>query len=234
MINSTTFTQPMSERFALLYGILLGDGCISKVGKKYYFISIVGNLKLEQRFYSEIILPILEEFTQRKISIRKSVKFRKLEIIFVNKEFFLFLNSLGFPIGKKGNNLHIPNLFRIEMYKYIIQGYFATDGSLVICNNNGIIYPRIEFCGISKPLITQVHNYLLDIGMHGYIYKKTTYPLKNQQDQYRLQFNGKMNLEIFKRKIGFINFKQQDRYEFYLKKMPEEGFETSTSGSPGL
>ena len=36
MIQQISQEKLKTNDFALLYGILLGDGCISKVGKKYY------------------------------------------------------------------------------------------------------------------------------------------------------------------------------------------------------
>ena len=231
MIQTIPQEKLYSNEFALLYGIMLGDGCISKVGKKHYFISIVGNLKKEIPFYTNIIIPIVEDLIQRKINLRKRITHRKLEIIFSNKSLFFALKKIGFQVGKKGNKLSIPPLFSFEKYKYLIQGYFATDGSFVLCNNNGIVYPRIEFSGISNPLLTQVYEYLIKIGIKGYMYIKSTYPEKNQQKQWRLQFNGKENLDIFHELIGFVNKVDQEKYNSYqnYKKMAMAGFETATS-----
>ena len=181
-------------------------------------------MKKESSFYENLIIPIIENLIQRKINLRKSEKERKLELIFSNKSLFNILKNIGFPVGKKGNSLKIPNFFTIKKYKYLIQGYFATDGSLVLCNNNGILYPRIEFSGISKPLIKQTFEYLTKIGMKGNIYVKPTYLDKNQQKQWRLQFNGKENLDIFCTKIGFVNYRDIEKYSFYQKNKKKCGW----------
>lgn len=39
-------------------------------------------------------------------------------------------------------------------------------------------------------------------------------------DLYRIQFNGKKNLEVFRSKVGFCNPKHGDRYNRYVNKLP--------------
>jgi len=202
-----------SKKLAVIYGILLGDGYLSKVGTKHYFIHIAGNIKDDFKFFKGVIKPILENFVDNKIRINKRIKQRELQILFTNKKLFKFLNNIGFPIGKKGSKLIIPDYFNNKSLKYITQGYFATDGSLVITNNNGIMYPRIEFSSISKPLLLQVLDYLRGIGMQGNCYTSKTYSNKKYHTSYRIQFNGKKQLKMFMEKIGFINIKHKEKYK---------------------
>jgi len=202
-----------SKKLALIYGVLLGDGCLSKVGKKHYFIHVCGSIKDDYRFFKKVVAPILEHFTNKKIRIKKRIKQRMLQILFSDKKLFKFLNNIGFPVGKKGTQLKIPKYFDTKYLKYIIQGYFATDGSLVITNNNGIAYPRIEFSSISKPLLLQVLNHLRNIGMNGNCYISKIYTNKRYCTSYRIQFNGKDNLEKFIEMIGFVNPKHPEKYK---------------------
>lgn len=220
------------NNLSILYGILLGDGCLSKIKEKYHFISIVGHIIDDLSFFEQIIRPILESFTKKKILIRKRIKQRKIEILLSNKNLFNLLAQLEFPIGKKGINLKIPSIFRNNL-KFIIQGYFGTDGSLVLTNNNGTSYPRIEFSSISKPLLNQVLMFLRNQGMRGNLYISHTYPNKNWNTLYRLQFNGKANLMLFRKKIGFINPKQEIKYQKWKNRVPEVRFEHTVSTSPG-
>ena len=184
-----------SDKIALIYGILLGDGCLSKVGTTHYFISVVGGIKDDFEFLNEVVVPNLESLTNKKIKIRKRIKQRKLEILFTDRKLFEALNGIGFPIGKKGTKLKIPSFFNNKSFKHIIKGYFATDGSLVITNNNGIIYPRIEFSGISRQLLSQVLQHLTEKGMSGHLYTSKIYPNKKWNTLFRLQFNGKGNMK---------------------------------------
>lgn len=142
---------------------------------------------------------------------------------FCDKQLFLFFNKLGFPIGKKGNKIKIPENINIKHYKPIIQGYFATNGCLVITNNNSTIYPRIEFSSISKGLLLQVLNYLNNNNMRGNIYISHK-AKENRQTLYRIQFNGIKNLKNFRKIIGFVNPKHELKYnkwrQRYLKSRP--------------
>ena len=215
------------NELALLYGILLGDGSLSKSKYNHYFVSIVGNIYDDYKFFGDIIVPILEKATAKNITIRKRTKQRKLEILISNKDLFNYMSYLGFPIGKKGTKLEIPKIFNKNDFTYLIQGYFATDGCLVITNNNGTIYPRIEFSSISKNLLLQVLKYLKLIGMKGNIYLSHKYTKKEWNDLFRIQFNGRKNLEIFTKRIGFVNYKHVKKFEKY--NMQVEGSEPSTS-----
>ena len=107
------------------------------------------------------------------------------------------------------------------MVRYIIRGFFATDGSLVLTDNNGILYPRIEANGISKNLLFEINNFLNSKGINCKFYKAKRikengfgYPL-NRKEQYRLQINGKKNLKKFEKIIGFINPKQIEKLKGY-------------------
>jgi len=203
----------MKKKIALIYGTLLGDGCLSKVGKAS-FISITCNV------YSDIpfiifIHPILEEIRGKPIKIHKRPKYGKVEINFSDIKMFNYFNNLGFPIGKKGPNITIPTHFS-SLMKYIVQGYFATDGCLVITNNNGIPYPRIEFASISKNLLSQVKEFLNSLGIKGNVYLSKKYT-NGWNSLYRLQLNGKNNLDKFYRKVGFVNPKHQEKFKKFKK-----------------
>jgi intein/homing endonuclease len=203
----------MKEKIALIYGTLLGDGCLSKVGNAR-FISITCSLYSDIPFF-EFIRPIIEEIRGKPIKFYKSHKQGKVEINFSDVNMFNKFVSLGFPIGKKGTEIQIPNKFDLPM-KPLIQGYFATDGSLVITNNNGTSYPRIEFSSISKNLLTQIKVYLASLEIGGNIYISKKYN-NHWNSLYRLQINGKKKLVIFHKKIGFINPKHQEKYEQFKK-----------------
>ncbi|MAG15886.1 hypothetical protein CMO88_02390 [Candidatus Woesearchaeota archaeon] len=207
----------ISKELTKLYGILLGDGCLSKVGKKYYFILITGHA-IDDRAFFENTIVLLKEISGRQYRIKKR-RGNTIEISFSNKSLFTLLKSLEFPVGKKGINLKISSLFDYKSYRHLVRGYFATDGSLVLTDNNGLLYPRIEFSSISKKLLKQVLEYLKSMGMHGNIYVSRKYDNPNLHTLYRIQCNGKTNLEIFRDKVGFVNPKQEIRYQYFKKYM---------------
>lgn len=205
------------EKFALLFGIMAGDGCLSLVKGKNKFISITGSLDDDILFFNEIVSPILREFRGKETNIKFRKDCRAIEFNFVDSNLFDFIFSKGFPIGKKGPDLIIPEIFyEKNLLKYIIQGFFATDGSLVLTKNPNKYYPRLEAHTIHKKLTRQLHSYLVSLGLKGHFYKckriKKDPRWKVIQDQYRFQFNGKENLLLFNEKIGFVNSKHEKKF----------------------
>lgn len=208
----------VNRNFALLYGIMLGDGCLSLFNGRKKFISIAGSLVDDKPFFEKIIQPIIKRMINKEIPIKLKPYCGSLELNFVNYRLFDFISGFGFPIGKKGNRLFIPKIFYDKhLIKYIIQGFFATDGSLVLTDNNGTLYPRVEANGIAINLIKEISNLLNNLGINCKLYqaKRTKSFMYGCQEQYRLQMNGKENLKKFVKKIGFVNPKQIEKLNKY-------------------
>ncbi|MBT4604031.1 hypothetical protein HOC01_00185 [archaeon] len=203
----------ISSNFALFYGILLGDGCLFRYENARY-ICVTCDLHSDKPMFSKL-LPIIEKIRGKPVKVRERTKEGKIEIQFSDKELFQKIANHGFPIGKKGTDLIISDQM-LPFYKKIIQGYFATDGCLVITNNNGILYPRIEFSSISKKLLNQVNCFLIKEGINSKVYLSKTYQ-NSWNDLYRIQINGKKQLKLFKKVIGFFNPKHESRSKLFLK-----------------
>lgn len=214
-------TLKLTKNFAILYGIMLGDGCLSLVYGKKKFISITGNSKDDVPFFNNIIKPILKRLINKDIPIKFRKNENTIDLNFVNKKLFDFIHSYGFPIGKKGDQLFIPRIFYDKkLVKYVLQGFFATDGSFVLTDNNGTLYPRVEANGISKKLIEEISVYINSIGIKSNLYlaKRTNSFCYTDKEQYRIQINGKDNLKKYVKLIGFVNPKQIQRLAYYYKK----------------
>lgn len=196
----------LNKKTALFYGIMMGDGCLSRAAGKY-FISISGNIHDDRPFYDNVLGPIVEKLRGRPTRYRIRPKYGKIEFNFTDKELFSAIHKLGFPIGLKGRKLCTPPMFRGKLFKHVVAGLFSTDGCLVLTNNNGILYPRIEIQSISKKMLVQVRDFLNKNGLKGYVYKV------NNGQIYRLQYNGKKNLAKFERLIGFSNPKHKAKCE---------------------
>lgn len=209
----------INKDLALFYGILLGDGCLSKTSRQYT-ISISGNIYDDKPFFDTIISPLIQKFRGKETEYRIRDNQGKIEFNFSDKNLFLGIKELGFPVGKKGPSITIPKIFyEKKLIKYIIQGFFATDGSLVLTKNPNKLYPRIELRAIHKGLVRDVHKYLVSRGMSGAFYfakRKTPNKWIKEFPQYRFQFNGRRNLEIFRQRIGFVNQKQEDKYQRFV------------------
>jgi hypothetical protein len=204
----------MNSEFATLYGILLGDGCLSTNGKGY-FISICGHAEDDYSFF-QAIRPLISLIRMKNTPFRIRKEQGKVEYNFSDKKLFYHLISVGFPVGKKGVDLEINPVFE-DYKKEVISGIFATDGCLVITKNNGIIYPRIEISSISQTLLKQIRSYLNSISIKSgiYISKKAS---GHWNKLYRLQSNGNKNLTLFESSIGFLNPKHKKKYGDYTQK----------------
>ena len=208
----------LTKNFALLYGIMLGDGCLSLFDNRKKYVSISGSLVDDKPFFENIIQPIINILINKQIPIKLRPYCGSLELNFVNYKLFDLISSFGFPIGKKGNKLFIPKVFYDKnLVKYVIRGFFATDGSLVLTDNNGTLYPRVEANGIAKNLIEEISIFLNSKGINCKFYeaKRKYHWFPNTQQQYRLQMNGKENLKKFIKEIGFVNPKQIERLQYY-------------------
>lgn len=210
----------VDKQFALLYGIMLGDGCLSWTFKNNKYVAITGNMNDDIKFFEEVINPIFKILTNKVHTIKFRTLKKAIDFQFVDHDLFNFINSFGFPIGKKGRKLFIPEIFyKKRLVKYVISGFFATDGSLVLTDNNGILYPRVEANGIAKNLIYEISEFLNAKGIkcNFYLAKRKNSCGYTKSVQYRLQINGKKNLNKFVKKIGFVNPKHQEKLEYYLK-----------------
>jgi hypothetical protein len=201
------------RKLAILYGIMLGDGCLSNSCGKYY-ISISGNIHDDKHFFDEIVIPIFSKIRGKPTKYKNRPKYGKIEINISDKKMFFYLKSIGFPIGEKSDKIFIPKIFYEKgLTKFVISGIFATDGSLVKANNNGIMYPRIEVQSKCLRLLDQIRCFLIENKMKGNVYKiNNKYGLV-----YRLEFPGKNNLEKFIGAIGFINPKHRYKLARFFK-----------------
>lgn len=213
------------QKFALLYGILLGDGClsyyISSQGREGFSISITCCYKDDKPFFEKIVLPLVISLRGKQTSVKERPERGTIELNFCDKVFFYRIKNYGFPVGKKGPYLLIPQFFyKEDLLKHLIGGFFATDGSIVLTKNPTKFYPRLEAHVIHKDLIKQIYDHLIGLGMKGHFYKckrNKTYKLKRVHDQYRFQFNGKDNLLLFDQLIGFVNPKHQKKFFDFMK-----------------
>ena len=223
----------LNRSFAILYGIMLGDGCLSLTSRNKKIVFIAGSLKDDIPFFENIIKPIIKKQINKDISIKYRYKIGCINLFFSSVKLYDYISNLGYPIGKKGDKLFIPQVFYDKkLVKYVLQGFFATDGSLVLTDNNGTLYPRVEANGIAKKLIEEISVYLNSTGIkcNLYLAKRKVYSgYPNPQEQFRIQINGKDNLKKFIKSIGFINPKHLESLNHYYKKVAPPRIELGTS-----
>jgi len=110
----------VDKDFALLYGIMLGDGCLSLVKRKNRiakskFISIKGSLKDDIPFFENIIAPILMKFRNKPTNIKIRKIDNSIEFNFTDIKLFDLIRSLfaktqeakirGYTAGRYSFNL---------------------------------------------------------------------------------------------------------------------------------
>jgi hypothetical protein len=214
------------EKFAFLFGIMLGDGCLSeyvtKEGRRRFAVCITGDYYSDKALYKSVLSPLLKSLGRKSVSIKERPKNGTLELNFPDKNLLEKIQKVGFPVGKKGTDISIPKYFFDKgLVVFVIKGFFATDGSLVLTKNPNKFYPRLEGHGISKNLISQIKDYLVNFGLEGAFYKckrkKKDLRWKTAHQQYRFQFNGKKNLLLFEKIIGFMNPKHKKRFDSFMR-----------------
>jgi len=188
------FPNLNDSKLAEFIGILLGDGSVSiykcRNGNKIklqHRVQITLNSKNKK--YIQYISVLIEHL----FDIKPIVKFRKNEnacdILIFRKSIIDFLISkVGLKLSPKWNRAVIPELFLTkDLEKYVLRGYFDTDGSVVITNNNGTIYPRLEMKICPSPMRKSFIDILRRLNFRFGIYN-----IDNNRT--RIQINGKEQL----------------------------------------
>ncbi len=196
------------------YGILIGDGCISKYtsfDKIHHEIRIDGNSITDADYYFNHVVPLITKVTGRNT---KPVFRKDCQGIFIRfnaKEFAAFLRTtFEFPFGKKGDiTIKKEALGDFEKLKHVLRGLFDTDGSLYFTKNNSTVrsYPIIEISSHSPTLIKDLQTALTRAGF--------TVKISHYQDSVKL--HGKNNLFKWMQFIGTRHPDKASKFEFWKK-----------------
>jgi hypothetical protein len=211
----------MNEKEALILGVMLGDGCLSvhksRNGSIGYIIVVSGHIDDDREFLTEIVKPIFVDLFSKKVNINEQPNYGKIDLRIYSKDLLTFMNEKwSLPVGKsRSKEISYEFLNDQKLMKNIVSGFFATDGSLVITNNNGTMYPRIEFQNVSEKILKQIQDFLPTLGLEGGLYKMR----RESKIVYRLQYNGRQNLLKFEKEIGFINPKHQLKFDEFKLEM---------------
>ena len=203
-----------NEHLYEFYGILMGDGCISRYyscNHLHHELRIDGNAITDVDYYYNYVVPLITKITGRvpKPRFRKDCK--GMYITFQDKGFALFLHTyLEFPIGKKGNII-IKNevLQDFEKLKHVLRGLFDTDGCIYFTKNNSEerYYPILEITSYSFDLITQLKSALTLAG----------FKVKISHYQDSIKLHGKENLFKWMELIGTSHPDKRSKFDFWRK-----------------
>ena len=211
------FPKKNNCKIAELIGILLGDGSISI---KEYRVQVT--LHKNEINYAIYISRLFIELFNLKPKIRFRKNENALDIRVFSKEFVNFLlNEIGLVPAPKWNRAVIPNYYiGSRLDKYILRGYFDTDGSIVITNNNGTIYPRLEMKVCPSPM----KDSLIKI-LNRRKFRFGVYSIENNRT--RIQMNGYSQLLKWIREIGIKNTNQSNKIKNLIAR---RGFEPRIFG----
>lgn len=199
----------INEELAELVGILLGDRSLSKYKNK----NGSNHCRVQITFHSEQFNYILyvSHLCQKVLGFRGTIRKRKgqkcTDIRIIREKILNTLLELGMVLSPKWNKAVIPEQFlNKQLGKYILRGYFDSDGSVVLANNNGILYPRLEMKISPSPMQNQFRE-LLELYDFNYGWQDIG------KGKIRVQMNGLAALAAWKNIIGFSNKYYLDRYQ---------------------
>lgn len=201
------FPLKFNSDLAEFIGILLGDGSIGiykcKAGDK---IKIQHKLQITCNSVDDKeYIRYLEVLIEKLFSVKPKKSFREgktCDLRLFNKEIIIFLlHKIGLELSPKWKRAKIPNRYlRNDLEFDVLRGYFDTDGSVVLANNNGTIYPRLEMKVCPSPMQKQ----FIDI-LKRHKFNFGAYDIG--KGKVRIQLNGKKQLKRWKDVIGFKNQK---------------------------
>ena len=215
--NINLHNYRIDESFAEFYGVLIGDGCISKYLNQrnlQYEIRIDGNSITDLDYYNTFLLNLIYKAT----CVFPKVRFRNdcngIYIKFRSKSLAFFLNTeLQFPFGKKNENQLLISkkiLNDASLLRKTLRGLFDTDGSLYFTRNdfNKIRrYPILEISTHNPLLLSQLKEILDSME---FITK-----IRHYEDAIKL--HGKKNLLRWFEFIGSDHPDKNSKFLFWRK-----------------
>lgn len=205
-IFAVGFPQLENPALSEFVGILLDDGSIASYEcdnrgsgtrtQRVVKVTISGDEKL----YSEHISSLFNKLFDKEPAKYSKKDENVLDIRCFQKDLFRFLTEeVGLKQAPKKGRAEIPERYTSgELSNHVIRGLFDTDGSLVLTDNNGVLYPRLELKISRCPMQQQVKEILDREG-----FRFGAYDCGG--GKIRIQMNGDGQLEKWQEKIGFNN-----------------------------
>lgn len=191
----------MIDKLSEFIGIMLGDG---------YFVNTRLKITLnskEDLDYSAYVCNLIVEI----FGVKPILKFRKnenaLDIFVFKRKVLKFLDKCGLKKSPKWKRAIIPKIF-MKYDLSVLRGYFDTDGSVVITNNNGTLYPRLEMKISPSPMQKQFIKILKK-----YNFRFGAYDIGKGKK--RIQINGKVELQKWFDLVGSSNRKHRKKARIF-------------------
>lgn len=196
------------KRMAEFVGIMLGDGYINF--PKQPRIKIAFNSIVDKEYFNLVDQLLVNLFKTKIIKEHRRNENTSNLYMFERRIIRQIINEVGLIPSPKWERAKIPQwVFEERLEKHVVRGYFDTDGCVVITNNNGTIYPRLEMKVSPSPM----QNQFIAI-LQRYNFKFGAHPIG--KGKVRIQLNGKKELKKWNTIIGFTNPKHQRKCDFFL------------------
>ena len=217
----------ISNNLAYLCGVFAGDGSINfRKNKNEYSIKCVGNPKDEKEFYTQIIAPKFNRVFGFTPEIKERDKKTTFGLVVYSKTLLIYLTQeIGLPLGEKYSSLKIPKKFLKDENLTInfIMGVFDTDGCICFKRKykNYPYYPTISLSSKSSKFIYEISGILKKWGFNvveTYDYRfKDVITKKGFTEISRLELNGRINLNLWLKKVGFYSPKHLSKIKMWRK-----------------
>lgn len=229
MKNNLKIPSRLTPELGYLVGIHIGDGSMNiyrrKDGYNSHLIGYSGHLIDEEEFHLKIIGPIFRKLFNKKINLRfDRRKNHSCIYSYTNsKGLITFFNRvIGIPLGPK-KDIHIPEIIKNsnrKIRKEFIKWLGDTEFSLVFKKRyrDKHYYPVINFSTQSKKLQKDVIEILKELGFSPYFisdYKR----YRNGKRLFinMIGLNGKNNMNLWMKEIGFNSTKHLTKYQVWKK-----------------
>lgn len=220
--------QILTEDLAEDLGIHIGDGSLYTTGptKQSYVIRCSGDAINDKEHYLSRIIPLKEKLFGIKIN-GKIMNFRGNEFGFVicSKAIYQFYSRVfGIPTGAKAKTAEIPRAV-LEADNSIksafIRGLVDTDFSISFkkksTKHNRHFYPVISANFASKKLTENIKEILTGIGFGVVLLQGAIKRYEKSYPSFKIDINGRKNLEKWMNIIGFNNPKHITKYLVWKK-----------------
>lgn len=198
----------ITPKLAEFVGIMLGDGYISY--PKQQRVKISFNSIDDKEYLVKVTLLLKELFESKIITKHRSTENCSELYLFRRKDIRKIIHEVGLIPSPKWNRAVIPNwIFEHKLTKFVLRGYFDTDGCVVITNNNGIKYPRLEMKISPSPMQEQFIRILKEHDFRFGVYKIG-------KGKVRIQLNGKNQLQKWMQEISFSNQKHMRKAKQFV------------------
>ena len=198
----------ITSELAEFIGIVLGDGSLSIYNsEKHPYRRLKISFHSDDSHYINYVSQLIQKVLNEKPIFKKRKNGNTADLFVFKRNIINYLLDLGLKKSPKWGRAIIPESFlNKKLGKFVLRGYFDTDGSLVVTNNNGTIYPRLEMKISPSPMQNQFIQLLQFYGFRFGVYQIG-------RGKVRIQMNGKKELKKWVKLIGFSNIKHLNKYQ---------------------